>query len=149
VAKGAAWRGELKKLAIRIESLPEKAMDKAEEIVAAELREGAEEMRQIIRTADTPTGLAEGRSGRVKTGKMLGDVQDGRPQRFRRSVKGEYGWGVNGGNTEPYYQYQENGFQHYLSGKDVAPMHAFLTSFIHTRERFFKRMRDGLKDVLR
>lgn len=138
------WRGDIRKLQARIENLPEELLDMAEDIMEDEMRIGAEQMRANIRKADTPTSIAEGRQGRVKTGQMLEDVEHN-VERFRRSVKGEFGWGVNGGRYEKYYDYQEQGFKHFRSGKDVAPMHALLEAFMNTRERFFARMRAEMR----
>lgn len=135
-----SWRGDLKRLRARIENLPEEALDAAANIMEDVVDQGAQEMKQIIATSSTPTGLAEGREGRIKTGSMYEDVES-TTRRNRRSVSGTFGWGVDGGTVKKYYQYQEDGFQHWLSGKDVSPMHAMLTSFIHMREEFFQRAR--------
>ena len=135
-----SWRGDLRRMRMRIENLPDELLDQAEEIMEDVAREGADIMRQHIKTRGTSYSNKQGRAGRVEAGHMLKDVEHA-TKRFRRSVRGEFGWGVDGGEVRPYYAYQENGFQHWISGKDVSPMHAQLDAFMRMREEFFARMR--------
>ena len=135
-----AWRGDLRKLRMRIENLPEEALDEAEQIMEDITKEGADLMRQYIRTRGTPDS---GKMGRIESGTMLEEVEHA-VHRNPKSVRGEFGWGVDGGLHEKYFDYQENGFRHWLSGKNVPPMHAQLDAFIKMREKFFTRLRRGL-----
>lgn len=137
----AKWRGELRQLRFRIENLEDETLDRAEQIMEAVTRDGAELMQEYIATRGTPES---GRPGRIETGTMYREVGH-EVHRNPKSVRGEFGWGVGGKNEEHYFTYQENGFRHWLTGKDVPPMHAFLDAFIRMREEFFRRMRrEGL-----
>lgn len=94
---------------------------------------GGDEMRRIIETSGTGwvgRWFSATAAGRVDTGRMLGDVSEKRTKR-----SGSWGWGLNGGKPDMYYIYQEKGFRHYITGKNVKPMHALLGSFIKAREQ--------------
>lgn len=133
-----AWRGDLRKLRMRIENLPEEALDEAEQIMEDITKEGADLMRQYIRTRGTPKS---GKAGRIESGTMLEEVEHA-VHRNPKSVRGEFGWGVAGGLYEKYFDYQEHGFKHTgISGENVPPMHAQLDAFIKMREKFFARLR--------
>lgn len=141
---GITWNRELDQLRTYIKAAGPGLQDEAEKIVAESINEGAALMRDFIQTRGTGW---EGRRGRVDEGYMLGDVAASEVQRDRSGVRGQYGWGVTGAKPQDYYRYQEQGFRHWRSGKDVAPMHALLDSFIQTREKFkskvVKRLAQG------
>lgn len=135
-----AWRGDLRALRMRIENLPEEALDTAEEIMEDVTKEGADLMRQYIKTRGTE---GSGKEGRIESGTMLDQV-DSQVFRNPRSVRGEFGWGLNGKDAKDYYHYQEDGFRHWISGKNVPAMHAQLDAFMKMREKFFQRMRNEM-----
>jgi len=139
-----SWRGDLRKLRMRIENLPQEKLDQAARIMEEVTDEGADLMRQYIATrgiaSDGNGGIKE---GRIESGKMLKNVESA-VHRNPKSVRGEFGWGVAGGPHEKYFDYQENGFRHWLSGKNVPPMHAMLDAFIKMRVKFFARMRSEM-----
>jgi hypothetical protein len=134
---GISWNRELDQLRLRVQAMGPGLQDEAEKIVRESVNEGADRMRGFIETRGT--GF-EGRRGRVDEGYMLGDVAASEPQRDRRGVRGQFGWGVTGGKVQAYYRYQEQGFKHWRSGKDVAPMHALLDAYIQTRENFKRKI---------
>lgn len=132
-----SWRGDLRMLRMRIENLPEAALDQAAQIMEEVTDEGADLMRQYIRTRGTEKSDKE---GRIETGTMLDEVES-TVHRNPKSVRGEFGWGVAGGRHEKRFDYQENGFRHWRSGENVPPMHAMLDAFVKMRIKFFARMR--------
>lgn len=136
-----SWRGDLRALRMRIENIPEDYLDQAEEIMEDVTKEGADLMRQYIRTRGTDKS---GKEGRIESGAMLEEVES-EVVRNPRSVRGEFGWGVDGGTYEKYFGYQESGFRHWVSGINVPPMHAQLDAFIKMREKFFQRMRTEMR----
>jgi hypothetical protein len=98
---------------------------------------GVELMRAHIETRGTE---ASGKRGRIETGEMLEDVGRTPVRRNRSRGSVRFGWGLKGEKAEDYFWYQENGFRHWLSGKDVPPMHAFLDAYIRVREEFKGRV---------
>lgn len=138
MARSTAWRADLRRLRYRIENLVPDTLDQAEEIMDETVQEGAAMMRRYIETRGTERS---GKTGRIETGSMRDNVEHN-TQRFAKSVRGEFGWGVAGGRHEDYYEYQEHGFR--WMGRDdihVPPMHALLDATIQMREKFFARMR--------
>lgn len=135
-----SWRGDLRQLRMRIENLPQEKLDQAAQIMEEVTDEGADLMRQYIRTRGTEKS---GKEGRIETGTMLDEVESA-VRRNPKSVRGEFGWGVAGGRHEKYFDYQENGFRHWRSGENVPPMHAMLDAFIKMRIKFFARMRSEM-----
>lgn len=125
---------------MRIENLPQEKLDQAAQIMEEVTDEGADLMRQYIRTRGTEKS---GKEGRIETGTMLDEVESA-VHRNPKSVRGEFGWGVAGGLHEKYFDYQENGFRHWRSGENVPPMHAMLDAFIKMRIKFFARMRSEM-----
>jgi len=141
-----SWRGDIRKMAMRIENLPDEMMDMAEEVMEDTVEDGADLMRHYIKTRATDkvrNGIPP-RDGRTKSWDMH-DAVETNVKRNRRSIVGKFGWGVAGGPDEDYFSYQENGFRHWRSGKDVVPMHALLDAFIQNREQFFARMRSEMR----
>ena len=136
-----SWRGDIRKMAMRIENLPDEMLDMAEEVMEDTVEDGADLMRHYIKTRGT--GYKD-RPGRTESYDMLEAVETN-VKRNRRSIVGKFGWGVAGGRDDDYFSYQENGFRHWRSGKDVVPMHALLDAFIQNREQFFARMRSEMR----
>lgn len=143
MARGTAWRADLRRLRYRIENLVPETLDQAEEVMEDITREGADLMRQYIDTRGTDYSLSQDRTGRRENDVMY-DAVEHKVHRFGKSVRGEFGWGVDGGREEDYFLYQEHGFRHWITGKDVPPMHAHLDAMIRMREKLFSRLR-GMK----
>lgn len=119
------WNHEFNNLAARMAAVPKNLEDKAAVIVQETVIEGAQQMRSLI--------------DRIDTGQMLADVGNTNVQKDGTRVYAQFGW-VD--QVQPYYIYQEQGFRHYRSGKDVPPMHALLRAFINVREKFYGRIRE-------
>jgi len=122
----------------RFTNLDARILDQAEPLVEEALQEGARVQQAVIATSGT--GYKD-RQGRVETGSMLDDVDTSPVRRSGSTVEGEFGW-VD--RRKDYYAYQEQGFTHYLSGKDVAPMHALFSGFVTARET----VRAGIRAIL-
>lgn len=130
--------GDLNKMRTRLRVMENIAQKEIPQIVSDVTENAATEMRRIIETSGTGwvgKWFSATATGRVDTGMMLGNVSTTHTPR-----SGTWGWALNGGKGEAYYLYQENGFRHYLSGKDVKPMHALLTSYIKAREELIRRL---------
>lgn len=97
--------------------------ERATQIVQETVIDGAQQMRSLI--------------DRIDTGQMLADVGNTDVQKEGTRVHAEFGW-VD--QVQPYYIYQEQGFTHYGSGKDIPPMHALLQAFINVREKFYAKI---------
>lgn len=120
---------DLNNLTTNLANVGPRLEEKAAQIVQETVIDGANQMRQNIEA-----------SGRIDTGYMLGDVANNEVQTDGGTVHAEFGWGTTGGPVQPYYVYQEQGFTHYGSGKDVPPMHALLQAFINVREKFYAKI---------
>lgn len=120
---------DLNNMTTHLRAMQSNMRQEAAQIVKETIEDGANLMRQNIETKD-----------RIDQGYMLGDVAASEVQSDAQGVRGQFGWGVTGGPVQPYYLYQENGFRHWRSGKDVPPMHALLESFITVREQFFAKV---------
>lgn len=132
------WRGrDLDDMSTSLRAIPEQFLDAASEVISDVTDEGAVQMRSYIESRGTGY---DGHTGRVDEGYMLGDVAASEVANTGRSASGEYGWGVTAGPVQPYYRYQEDGFRHARSGKNVPPMHALLDSFVEMREKFISRI---------
>lgn len=68
-------------------------------------QEGADVIRYVIATSSTPTGLAEGREGRIKTGAMIDSV--GSKVNIGKTSMSAVAGFIN--NRPDYTIYQENG----------------------------------------
>lgn len=129
---------DLNKMIARLRVSEKVAKQDVPQVVHEVTESAANEMRRIIETSGTGwvgrwfTATA---GGRIDTGQMLSNVSTSHTR-----LSGTWGWALNGGKGEAYYLYQENGFRHYQSGKDVKPMHALLTSFIKAREDLILRL---------
>lgn len=140
---------DLNKMISRLKHSADVLEKEAARIVREVAEEGAEEMRKIISTSATPAKSAGEWSsrwfsattkGRIETGQMLGDVSTAPSKKTAR-----WGWALNGGREVDYYMYQENGFTHWITGKDVPPMHALLGSFLKARESAIRKLDDLVK----
>ena len=133
---GFQWvNGDLDKLATHLRGIPEKVADAAEQLVTEGINIGADTQRDIIISM-----------GRIDKGHMLGTVYAQGATRNGNTIEGVFGWPTNPAQGyEDYFVYQEQGFTHYLSGKDIAPMHALLQGFVKAREH----VRQGLRRLLK
>lgn len=96
-------------------SAPGVVGDKVEEELRGIAANGVRNMRERIETASTKTGLADGRTGRVVTGKMRDSV-DQQIRRNGNNVSMRFGW-ING---RPGYAF----FQEYGTSNGIPAMHA-------------------------
>lgn len=136
---GFIWRNnDLDTMQARFRAIPQELEEEAERLVQGAIEEGAEAMEMVIATSGT--GWKD-RQGRVETGKMLDHVKEFGTERDGNRVEGKFGWD----DPENYFIYQEQGFRHWISGKDVVPMHALLTGFVAAREHVIR----GLGRMLR
>lgn len=121
---------EFDKMKTNLAKMPESMRDTAKTLVTETVREGASIMQDNI--------------SRVETELMRGSVSYEPAQGKRHSVSGKFGWGLHNSKVEPYFIYQEQGFRHYMSGKDIPPMHALLRAFMVVRERFYSRVHQAV-----
>lgn len=103
-------------------------LDKAEDAIEEALEVGQTAMREAISTRGTGRtwqaprgGRAGSYPGRVDTGDMLDDVDGKMLPRTGNTVSGQLGWD----DASPfYYQLQEAGFTHSITGDDIEGMMA-------------------------
>lgn len=129
------WNRDMDRLENFVVGTPRRLADEAEEIVQETITEGADAMRTYIETS----GLGD-KTGRIETGYMLGDVTQSEVTNNGTRIEGSWGWGVTHADVKDYYLYQEQGFTHARSGKDIPPMHALLRSYIDQRDKFYSRI---------
>lgn len=90
-----------------------------QEVLQDSMRQGEEAMRNYIATRGTPKS---GRAGRIDTGEMYGAVASSVSNTGVGSSTGKFGW-ID--HTEPYFGYQDVGFNH-TSGIRVEGMNALV-----------------------
>ena len=108
--------------------------DKVEEELRLIAADGVRNMRDRIATASTKTGMAEGRTGRVVTGKMRDSV-DQQIRRNKNNVSMRFGW-LNG---RPGYAF----FQEYGTSNGIPAMHALTDAQLEADiaiDRFLKKV---------
>lgn len=121
--------GSLRRMASYYHRLPDEIADNIENTTAQEAaREGAELMREFIRTRGT---AKSGKAGRIETEEMLRRVKSKVDRDGKGKIRIQWGW-LSG--RRKYFRYQEQGFRH-VSGQDVEAMHALLDSYIQTSEK--------------
>jgi hypothetical protein len=122
-----------------IRRLTDGMVDQVEEIFIDTAYEAADEMQQIIKSdaSSTPTGLARGDIGRVKTGAMHDSAGQVDVARGRSQIAARFGYR---GADEDYFVYQDRGFQHVGANKWIEGTNALLTAMGSARERFQARM---------
>lgn len=109
--------------------------DGIEDALRLAMEDGAEIMRNNIATRGT---VNSGKSGRIETGKMIGDVKSRvYPGTDKGNQVGRFGW-ID--NREDYYGYQEGGFEH-VNGGEVEGMYA-LQDAAELAFREFQRAKD-------
>jgi len=132
---------------------PDRIMRNVEGAMEAGLHEGAEMMRQFIETRGTmrewsrPWGASQRSAsipGRDDTGQMKNAVQGEIEDFSRDTIRGVLGWAPG---SPLYYQLQEHGFFHVLTGEDVAAMYALRDAGEWTKEELDRRIRDALKGL--
>lgn len=122
------WNTEFEHLTHRLRNLPEEVAEAATEIVTDTAKYGGDLMYRLVNRVDTEF--------------MKGSVGNSEARRDGDTVSAEFGWGIDGAETAPYFIYQERGFTHYRSGKKIPPMHALLGSFMSAREYFKMRIKN-------
>lgn len=85
------------------------------------INEGVNAMREMIMTRGVPP-----KSARYDTGLMFESVDSRILESSPEHVAGEFGWTVE---QEKYFVYQEKGFRHYVSGKQIPAMNALRDAF--------------------
>jgi len=123
------WNSDLNKLITHLHSVPEELEQAVEAITQEAVEEGATIMYDKIDRRDT---------GAMKEGVGSGPVE-----KHGKTMSGWFGWGDE--KVQPYFIYQEQGFNNVWSGEDVPPMHALLESFIEERESWFSRLKALMK----
>lgn len=124
------WRNaDLNHLVTSVRALQKNLRQECIKIVEETINEGRDVMISNVES-----------SNRIDTGYMLGTISASEVQATGNIISGQFGWGINGNPVEDYYLYQEQGFQHWRSGKDIPPMHALLEAFITVREHFFAKV---------
>lgn len=140
---GIIISNDLNRLQLHLKHSARILQPSVDKIVKEATKTGANEMRRIIETSGTGwvgkwfTATAQ---GRVDTGYMLSNVSESFTKR-----SGSWGWGLNGGKVEPYFVFQNYGFHHYISGKQVPGMNALLGSFLKAREQLIRDLDELVK----
>ena len=117
--------GDLHRIVVQV---PRRLRNESEQIVREVVKEAGEDM--YLHT------------NRIDTELMKGSISHGDFERSGGSYSGKFGWGLDGGWTEDYFLYQEEGTAH------ISPMHALQGSFIRARERFIGRIEAMLRKAL-
>lgn len=99
------------------EGVTKKMHEGIADAVESAIKEGEEITKDNIDTSGT---LKSGKRGRIETGKMRDAVDSEITSRSKRGVTGKFGW-IN--EFEPYFGYQESGFNH-VGGVTVDGMYA-------------------------
>lgn len=86
------------------------------ETLTSAIRDGSQLTKEHISTR----GVG-GKQGRIDTARMVGAVSDRVSERTRDNWTGAFGW-IN--EKDPYFLYQEGGFKHVFSGKEIPAMYA-------------------------
>lgn len=99
------------------EGVSKKMIDGISEVVESAVGEGKEITQHNIETRGT---MKSGKRGRIEKGKMRNAVDSRVTKRDKSGVAGKFGW-IN--EFEPYFGYQEGGFEH-VGGVSVEGMYA-------------------------
>lgn len=126
-------------------------LDQAEVALEDALDKGRSAMREAISTRGTgknwekPWGGRTGSyPGRVDSGDMLDDVDGKLLPRTPSTVSGQLGWE----NGSPfYYQLQEAGFTHTITGQDVEGMMALADAADIARRSLISDLQNIAKDI--
>lgn len=123
------WNGDLNKLVTHLNNVPEELEQAVEMATQEAVKDGARIMYDKIDRRDT--------------GAMKESVGSGGVEKQGQTIRGWFGWSDE--KVQPYFVYQEQGFNNVWSGEDVPPMHALLESFIEEREKWFSRLKALMK----
>lgn len=123
---GLVWEQSLNTMIARVKDIPSNLVEESIQLVEEAVEEGASIMENNI--------------DRIDTGLMKGSVSSSKPAVEGTTVFAEFGWGVGGTEVRDYFKYQEYGFRHAGSGKDIPPMHALTGAFLEVWERFKGRL---------
>lgn len=99
------------------EGVAKKMIDGISDVVESAVDEGKEVTQHNIETRGT---MKSGKRGRIETGKMRNAVDSEITKRDKSGVSGKFGW-IN--EFEPYFGFQEGGFEH-VGGVTVDGMYA-------------------------
>lgn len=134
------WSANFELVEKRLQQIPDKLLPCIQQKVAEALAVGKTSMETTVNTSGTDYSLSQGRSGRVDTGEMLSEINS-QTSRSGNTVNGFLGW-LEG--TPMWARYQELGFTHYLTGKDVEGMHAIANA----SEEVWDLVRAGCEECL-
>lgn len=132
------WSKNPRLLENRLRAMPGELHEQVSALMGETADEGADMMRQFIKTRGTGWN---GHTGRVETGNMLDSVSSNVSE-SGKTVFAQWGW-LDPTAQEKYFGYQENGFTiQTKSGRhDVTPMHALLDSELKMREKLRAALR--------
>lgn len=126
-------------------------LDRAEKALEEALEKGEDAMREAISTRGTgktwqkPWGGRSGSiPGRVDSGDMLDDVDSKILERTNDTVSGQLGWDDN---SPLYYQLQEGGFNHWITGEQVEGMMALRDAADIAKRSLIADLQDIGKDL--
>ena len=137
---GFKWKGmDPKELGAYYGRLPEQILAGFEEQAEDIARQGANDMREFIRTRGTEKS---GKTGRIESGDMLKYVRHRVDRDGRNRLRIRWGWLAT---RRKYFRFQENGFRHYQSGEIIPPMHALLDSYMQNRDKIVRDIERRLK----
>lgn len=137
---GFKWKGNSPRdLGLYYGRIPEQILESLEEPAEDIAREGANLMREYIRTRGTEKS---GKAGRVESGDMLRFVRHRVDRDGKNKLRVRWGWLAT---RRAYFRYQENGFVHYQSGETIPPMHALLDSYMQQRDKIVRDIERRLK----
>ena len=135
---GAQWSRNFINIETRFKVMPDRLLDCIEGKMREALEFGKESMVDTVETSGTGY---QGRRGRVVTGEMRDEIAH-QQSRSKDRITGFLGW-LEG--TPLHARFQELGFTHALSGKDVEGMKALANA----REEVWQEFREGCEDCLR
>lgn len=123
---GLVWEQSLNTMIARVKNIPNELVEESIQLVEEAAQEGAE--------------IMESKIDRIDTSLMKGSVASSSPEVDGTTVSAEFGWGVDGSEVKDYFKYQEYGFTHAWSGKDIPPMHALTDTFLQVWEKMKGRL---------
>lgn len=104
------------------------------------MKDGEDAMKSYISTRGT---AKSGKRGRIESGQMLDAVHSSVVSTGVGSATGKFGWIEN---TEPYFGYQDVGFQH-VNGGSVEGMNALVDAAEHSWQVFQEKFEQVIKNA--
>lgn len=120
------------------EGVAKKMIEGMGDVVEDAVDEGKEITQDNIDTRGT---LKSGKRGRIETSKMRDAVDSEITRKGKKGVSGKFGW-IN--EFEPYFGYQEEGFNH-VGGVTVDGMYAISDA----ADEVFKNIEDDFDRIIR